>query len=273
MRTMAMVTSLWVVLLCELPVSVAPAQEASRTDARALFMEANATFQQALAIAPTDKAKSEAMLEECIARWRAISETTGARNSRIELNIANASMLLGDTGPAIVSYRRAQQLAPTDPAVRQGLASARQRVKTHIQTATQPIAWLTAWRAYTSPYSLLLAGGLFWSAAWIGAAARHAGLRLLPRWAAPALAAAALLVVAPLAADEVIRANRKEAVVVSAGVVARNGPSDAVYEPTFNEPLSPGVELTVEEFRADWARVTLPDGRETWVRTADLEVI
>ena len=87
-----------------------------------LFAEGNAKFREALAA--KDKAAAQALYAEAIARWRAVAEQGGIRNAKLYCNIANASLLSGDTGRAVANFERARQLDPSEAAALSGLEAA-----------------------------------------------------------------------------------------------------------------------------------------------------
>jgi hypothetical protein len=246
---------------------VAPAPAAN---ARQLFDAANASFRDALGT--KDKTAAKALFAESIARWRALVDEAGIRNSRLYANIGNAELLAGDTGRAVAAFRRGERLDASDPAIRAGLDAARRQAGA---APPVPATWsekALQWSGYLPRRTLLGVFAVLWITGWGVLLARIMGLRAA-RWGAPALLALGALAAAPVALSELLDSRLIHAVVVPPKAPAFNGPSDAVYQPTFKDGLPAGVEVRLLEERSGWSRVRLGDGQETWVRAADLERI
>lgn len=62
-------------------------------------------------------------------------------------------------------------------------------------------------------------------------------------------------------------------VVVLDPITAYNGPSEEVYEPTFESPLAAGMEAQLRETRGDWSQIELRNGTRTWVRSQAIESV
>lgn len=267
------VPRLFLVIIAAFFVPTAHISAAAETDLRTLFAEANEKFRHAVSLPPESRQQAETLYSEAAARWRAIADA-GISNSRLWLNIANASFLAGDVGRAIAAFRRAESLAPRDQAVIDGLAAARAIAGTSAPATQRSnvLRWITQSRQYLPRKwleSVLVAA---WSAAWLFAAVRLFR-PTWPRWPAVTLLSVSILAALPFALDLLtISEEGRSAVVVADRIIARNGPSDSVYEPTFQEPLRSGIELDVLETRGNWLRCRLPDGRETWLPSSALEV-
>ena len=265
----------------------------SDKDVRRLFDQGNALFRSALEKAQTDKAGSVSLFRDAAAAWRTIALDGHIHNARLEMNIANASLLAGDVPRAIAAFRRGQALDPSDLPIRNGLTAARRAAGTEglspgSTPAPSDIASQGGVRGTLHRIGALLADsarrtllylperGLLWIAAasyLIGMAAaglRTMGSRRLPRWCAAALLTVALLSAAPLVARDM--AAEPEGVIIAPGLSARSGPAD-LYDRAFKEPLQPGLEVQIEERRSDWLRVHLADGREAWVPAHGVEPI
>lgn len=196
----------------------------------------------------------------------------GIESAALHAFRGNALFLSGDLGRSIAAFRRAVRIDPTLPSARQGLAAARARVSTEVarEPAQRLSGALLAWRGHI-PRSVLLAvavGGM--GLAWLLAAARVLGARR----ALPACLGAIVVSgfgAAPLAIEAIIDAEAEHAVVVASEVAGLNGPSPGAYEPTFDRPITAGVEVIVIERRGAWSLVRLADGRETWLPDDALE--
>jgi hypothetical protein len=271
MRNARFAAALACILIGMLPAAAAAEESPGgpATDWRQLFDSANASFRDALAA--KDKTAARTLLGDAIVRWQALIDEAGIRNPKLYVNIGNAALLAGDTGRAVAAYRRAERLDATDPGVRAGLEAARRQAGT---TAPVPLTWSekALQRAgYLPRRALLTTFAILWIGGWTALLARLLGA-LASRRLAPTLLLLGALSASPVVAAEALDSRLVHAVVV-ARAPAFNGPSDAVYQPTFKDGLPTGVEVRVLAERSGWTRVRLGDGQETWVRAADLERI
>jgi hypothetical protein len=259
----------------------------------AYFKEGTREFAAGVELAPTDPSAARGRFAKAAAAWRTIVTDGGVRNPDLERNIGNASMLAGDAPRAIAAFRRALSLDPGDSAASAGLAAARRAAGTEAYAPGAPSTLSTGdpvggWRGALRSVSRVAGGVLdgalavvpppwwLWTAAtlhvggWTLAIARARGVGRVRRWMPIAVLAAAVVAAAPLIATDVRRWRSPEAVVVAAGVTARQGPAE-MYDPSFKETLTPGLEVTIGEERGEWSMIRLHDGRYAWVRSASLE--
>jgi hypothetical protein len=202
-------------------------------------------------------------------------------------------MLAGDAPRAIAAFRRALSLDPGDPAASAGLAAARRAAGTEAYAPGAPSepstgdpvgGWRGALRSVSRVAGGVLDGALavvpppwwLWAAAtlhvggWSLAIARARGIGRVRRWMPIAALATAVVAASPLIATDVRRWRSPQAVVVAPGVTARQGPAE-MYDPSFKETLTPGLEVTIGEERGEWSMIRLHDGRSAWVRSTSLE--
>jgi len=240
---------------------------------------ANQTFQRAIDRLSSDREAGTAFALESAALYRAIAREGQIQNHRLELNAGNAAMIGGDTGRAMLSFRRAEKIAPSNTAVRQSLAAARERVGTKVAPPPTAISFaravdlLLTWRNVIPRSAMVWLAALAYIGAWGFAAVSI--LRLMPRARIFGILAGtvAILAACSLGADEWDRTRVPAAVIVQPGVVGLNGPASGVYEPTYKSPLAPGVECIVVEVRGAWSHVRLNDGGLTWVPSSSLEYV
>lgn len=199
----------------------------------------------------------------------------GISNPNLLIDAGNAYLLGGDIGRAVLCFRRADLLRPSDQAVRAGLAEARERVQVHVPASSRSrvIGILTAWRAYIPASAMLLIFGTLYIAAWAIAGWSILKPHPLLRPIGVSLGLAAGVVGGLILLEKGTHDASRSGVVIVDGITARNGPSAVVYEPTFSTPLRPGVELNVLEQRNRWMRVRLADGRETWLPSHAVELV
>ena len=235
-----------------------------------LFSEANTQFRDALAT--KDRAAAKALLTESIARYRALTDDYGIRNPELYVNIGNACLVSGDAGRAIAAFRRGERYDAANEGVRAGLDAARKQVGSTAPVAPTFSERALQWAGYLPRRTLLASFALAWIAGWTVLLARIMGANWPVRIGAGLLGLGAILA-APVVTAEVLDSRLMHAVIVAAHAPAYNGPSEAVYQPTFKDGLPAGIEVRLLEQRDQWRRVRLGDGRETWVRAIDLEKI
>jgi hypothetical protein len=238
--------------------------------------QAGAKFNQATALLKTDTAGARALFDESIAAYQQALRDGHIANGGLYYNIANAYMLKGDLGRAILNYRRAQTLTPGDANLAANLANARQRVTPRIAPATEGrvLRTLLFWHYDLSAQVRFTIFALAFGALWLVALLRL--VSVAPGWAwwgAGVLAVVSGASLTSLLVDRTEKRESREAVVIEQSLVGRKGPDAGAYEPSFNEPLGPGVEVRIIESRPGWALVRLADGRETWAPQSALEVI
>ncbi len=260
------------VALAALAWTAAGRAELSPEQARGVFDEANRMFRQAGE--HKDPREAFGLYQSAALRYERLISEAGIRNEKLYYNLGNAYYRSGDFGRAILNYRRAQALAPSDSNVRQNLEAARgARTDRFTEpTETRVLRTLLFWHfdlAFGTRL-LLLAG--FSAAFWALAALRLLRPGRAPK---PALAivggvAAALLL--SVAAESWSVGDGQAGVIVASESMARTG-DGASYEPAFTEPLHAGAELRVLERRGEWVQGELPDGRTFWVEARDLETV
>ncbi|MEZ5363744.1 MAG: hypothetical protein R2748_15720 [Bryobacterales bacterium] len=265
---MRLAVALLSLLVCVHPLPAAlDAQQAKQ-----LFDEANGAFRQAGET--TDPREAFGLYQSAALRYERLLDEGGIRNAKLFYDLGNAYFRSGDFGRAILNYRRAQALAPSDSNVRQNLEAARAARTDRFAdpTETRVLRTLLFWHFDLSFGTRLALLAVFSAAFWCLAALRLFRPERVPR---PALALCGGLAAALLlsVAFEGWRAGDEAAgVIVAKEATARKGDGDN-YEPAFTEPLHAGAEIRVLERRGDWSHGELPDGRTFWVRDRDVEMV
>lgn len=240
---------------------------------RELLREGLNAFDQAVEVVRADPARAENLYRQSVAALGTLADN-GVRSAALEYDLGNAHFRLGELGQAILHYRRAQQLDPTDAALNANLTYARNRVEPYIEpSGTQKLTHrLTFWTAHTSMptrFRLTLIGSV---GGWLG-------LMLWLRWRSRALLTlSGLFVVLALANAASVawqlhdEAQRPPAVVVQGNHTLRLGRGES-YDPALNQQLGPGVEVRILNQRADWVEVQLPDDKTGWLPASAIEKI
>lgn len=242
--------------------SVARASEQSSLD---LLGAANEAFVESARVSATNPDRSEALLRRAIAGYRGALEEA-PRSARVRFNLGTALLLDGQVGEAVLELRRAARLAPGDARIAQNLAAARGRVRTKVNVSEERSALqrLSVWRGGVSQRTrFLFAIALINLGVLVGVVRLTPLKGAAPAWIGWTALGAGLLSGGTLWVDHAM--IDKRAAIVIEERMGRTGPGERVYEASFTSPLSEGVEATVLETRAGWARVRLLDGRETWL--------
>ncbi|MFI4896801.1 MAG: hypothetical protein ACIARR_03135 [Phycisphaerales bacterium JB059] len=219
--------------------------------------------------------ESDRLLDEAARIYQRLSDDRSVRSAELERSLGGSLLMLGETGRGVLHLRRAERLDPTDRATRETLAYARDQVRSGVAPSVGSRVRAVAlwWRGHV-PRNLVLSGALgSWVLAW-----SIAILRRLRGWHGGGVVIGTLLGTsvlggALLGSEYWLDRVSREGVLVEDGVLARNGPSEAVYPPTFTEPMRAGVELRVLERREGWTRVELRNGQETWVPADAVELV
>lgn len=193
----------------------------------------------------------------------------GARNPVLERNLGNAFLLAGDLPQAILSYRRGLRLSPNDPALREALMQARERV---VYPASGGLGRPRSdphppWLPHVRAEVLLIAAGIAYALAWIGLTR----WRMVRRRRLLSGGLIALLVAGLFAVWLMVRAGREReeaahplVVICRDGVLLRRGDGPA-FPPRYDTPIHRGVEARRLFARDGWVQIELSDGEIGWV--------
>lgn len=216
---------------------------------------------------------SRGFLDEAGARFAEAASLLYARgrvSADVEAAAGNAALLGGDAGSAVLRFRRALLADPDHAGAAAGLRAARALVEAAPEAGLRS----SARDATDAAIGVFGRDALFWAAAgghavfWLalgwGVWRRVMGCGFGVGWVVAAAAVVCVSAGGVLMAHAVL-AEPGEAVVLQQEVVARTGPSEAVYPAAFDGPLAAGVEGVVVNERAGWAQVRTADGTVSWV--------
>ena len=206
---------------------------------RGLLEQANEKFRQATRVAPEDPAAAKLLYRESIVRFEKIIGVGNVRNGKLFYNLANAYLLKGDVGRAILNYRRAERLTPEDRNLQDNLAFARSQVRDSIPVPSgrRVLDTVLAWHNGLPLLPRLVVFVLAFDLIWL-----LAGLKLLNlvrfslRLHVAMLAVVAALCFSSVIVDEVGSRRANEGVIVAEQVVGRKGPDPVGYAPSFRAP-------------------------------------
>lgn len=256
-------------LVC--PLAAAGPEALSSARQREILRDALTAYDQAVAVARTDPTHAAQLYRQAASGFLALRDA-GLLNAGLEYNLGNTYFRLGELGPAILHYRRAERLAPSDPRLQANLRYARDRVEPRIATSgqTRLTRQLLFWHYHTSVRQR------FWTLATLSAI----GWPLLFVWLVwrrrPVLVTGLVIVILALAAggsaywqirDE---ARSPPAVIVGREQLLRLGRGEG-SDPALKQPLGPGVELRILQQVGDWVEVRLPNDQTGWLPAAAVE--
>ncbi|MGV8074852.1 MAG: hypothetical protein AB2L11_09905 [Syntrophobacteraceae bacterium] len=239
-----------------------------------LYREAESSFRQANELLRSDPDKAKELFEKAALYFEAIHREGGIENGRLFYNIGNVYFRLGDTGKAILNYRRAERFIPNDINLQQNLNFARSRCVDKIEPKPQTMVFriLFFWHydigGMTRAWLFAAIFGLLWVFASIYLVKRKVWLR----YVSASCAVISLLLLCSLAVQAYEQSRIRSGVILENEVVGRKGDS-VTFEPTFKEPLHPGVEFNLVEERKGWLHIELADGRRCWIPETAAEMI
>ncbi len=199
---------------------------------------------------------------------------SGVKTPALYYNLGNAHLQRSRLGDAILAYRRAEQLDPSDPRLQENLAYAQSlRIDQIPERAGHAIlARLFGWRQIASWQNrFLLTIGLYvacWTMLGAGLWLSRRGL-LFGSLAAGALS---LIVASSCFYDWWRTHHAIEGVLLHDEIVVRKGNGEG-FEPAFQERLHSGTEFDLLEARGDWIHVQFPDGSDGWIRADDAGLV
>jgi tetratricopeptide (TPR) repeat protein len=224
---------------------------------------AASAYKRGLELQAHDPAAAQEQFRQAARHYEQLA-AGGHQNSRLFYNLGHAYLQAGDLGRAVLSYRRAERLDPSDPRPQEALAHVRRLLPGCTappapawQRAVTASAWLSpAWRVWLGAVGYLF-GWLLLVAAWWRSR----------RWLAFAgtpLLLAGLCVLGSAAWQFQQDALYPRGVVCDQAVVLREG-NGASFRPVRADPLPPGAEFRTLAENNGWLRVRLPDGTKGWL--------
>ena len=252
----------------------ASAEELSEADMSELFTQGKDLFRQANELAGKDAAAAHELYQKAALRFERITREGGVQNGKLYYNIGNAYFRMNDLGRAILNYRKAQQLIPNDPNLRQNLDFARLRRvdKLDVKAEEKVMRTLFFWHYDVPSRIRSVIFGVGFTAFWAAAAVLLFVRRPFLSWVQGIGAVIAILMLGSLLVESSTLKNAAAGVILAKEVVARKGDS-TTYEASFKEPLHAGTEFTVVEDRGDWVQVELTDARRCWLPAKSIGLV
>ncbi len=265
-----------IVLFCVLVLTAACAfggeNALSEQEIYSQFTEANLLFDQGNA---ADGDDADKLYGEAILHFEKIVDEGGIKNAGLYYNLANAYLLKGDVGRAIVNYRRSEKLDGSNTDIKKNLAFARSRRIDQVQIKTEKkvLQTLFFWHYDFSMKIRFFLACLFFAILCLGLTAILWFGRKTPLPAVCAISAILVLGFATsVSVEKVLSSKVNCGVIVDDSVLARQGDGHN-YPPSFKDPLHSGTEFDLIKTQSGWYNIQLSDGSEGWVPQSSAELI
>jgi len=231
-----------------------------------ILSEAREAYNAGLTTVRKDPQQAALSFADAARRFQQLVDE-GVVNGRLEYNLGNALLQMGEVGRSIQHSRAAENLIPGDPKLRHNLEYARSLTQSHIAPSGGRAlsAALLGWHRNTTiraRFTVFITAYLvFWLLLTVSLVAPR------PWWWWPVAATGVVWLACGLSvgADLLGTGHYREGVVLLDDVVVRKGNSEG-FEPQFQQPLHQGVEFRVLEQRPGWLSIELPDGKSGWIR-------
>ena len=246
----------------------------SKEQISTLFSQANDAFRQANStVDDTDKANS--LYEKAVLGYEKIIREGHIENPKLYYNLANAYLLKGDVGRAILNYRCAEKLDKSGSDIRKNLAFARSRRvdKVEIKTEKQILQTLVFWHYDFSMRAKFAVACVCFAVLCLGLTVMIWFGRTAPLTAVTVVSAVIFVCfMGSLAVEQYSQAANLSGVIISPEVVAYQGDGQN-YPPSFKAPLHAGTEFELIERRPSWFHIKLADGSDGWIQQNTAEII
>ncbi|MCC9599215.1 hypothetical protein LOC67_01485 [Stieleria sp. JC731] len=207
---------------------------------------------------------------------KAIDSIAPPVKADLYVNLGNAALGADHLAGAVLAYRRALRVDPSNEKARQNLVHARSILPGWVPVPEDEMlafgSFVGSMRQLRSADWQSLAAVMFFIAALCFAASRVGPAKL--RWIAYPVLFGWVAVIVFIAIHGALRGgdSPEEAVIVIPDVIARSADSPGAPA-KLTEPLPAGVEITVIEQRDQWVHAALSDGRDLWLRASEIELI
>ena len=239
-----------------------------------LFEKANQAFRQANAIAD-DPDRTKRLYEDAILNYEKIISDGQVKNPKLYYNLANAYLLNGDIGNAILNYRRAETLDKADTNVQKNLAFARsRRVDTvTVKSEQRILQTLFFWHYDFAVRTKFLLACVFFAIVCIALTVMTWRSRAAPLVVTGVICGfLTICFLTSVVIESRVRANRVSGVITAEKVIARQG-DGRNYPESFMDPLHAGTEFDLLERRSGWLHVRLSDNSDGWIPDNAAELI
>ncbi len=235
--------------------------------------QAQEAYDRGVSVGRGQPQEAEASFRRAAERFQQLVDD-GLENGRLYYNLANAYLQAGETGRAILHYRKAQRLIPGDAKLEHNLEYARSLRRNRIAPSGQRAlaAALLGWHQRTSLGARFNVFAVFYLGFWLLLTGQILRPRPLLRWLIGPAAVIWIGCGLSVATDVLFEGRLGEGVVLADDCVVRKGNSEG-FEPQFAQPLHQGVEFGIVETRPGWLLIELPDQKTGWIRADQVGLV
>ena len=246
---------------------------------------AEQAYLDGLSLMDSDPTGARAEFEQAARGYKELLDN-GAHSSGAWFNLGNALLRSDRVGEAIVAYRRAERIDPSNDDVAANLAVARTRVESRIEPDANNMSFsnVASWWHPVSPATRLWIALGCWIGFWVLLSLRCSRRRddqdqpesefaraswLTGIWATISIA---VIAAGTLLFDTAFANMYPVGVITNDQIVLRSGNGDG-FAAIAEEPLDEGVEFTILESRPGWWRIELADGTVGWIPAEDAQAV
>jgi len=231
-------------------------------------------FHQANEQVQSDPTRAKELYTQAILRWQKIIDEGEIANGYLYYNIANAYLLKGHIGEAILNYRRAERLGMAGPDLVKNLAFARsKRVdQVPVRTEKRVLQTLFFWHYDLAGRLRFLFGCISWAVFFLAAALRLWWRRSFLAWLIGVSLFLLICFGGSVCIEQMQAGRHQQGVIVVDSVVARQGDGEN-YAAGFKDPLHEGTEFELQEQRGNWLRIRLANGSAAWIPAQAAQII
>lgn len=233
---------------------------------------ANKAFDKAAGASAED---AEKYFSEAILHFERIINEGGIKNSKLYYNLANAYLLKGDVGRAIVNYRRSEKLDSANRDAKKNLAFARSRRVDAVELTEKKrvLKTLFFWHYdFSLPRRFIAACVSFAGLMAVFTLMLWFGRKTWFNVCAVIFFAGLFCFASSVWVEHFAGSRQVCGVIVAKEVIARQG-DGMNYPASFKEPLHSGTEFEVIRQQSGWVNIELSDGSKGWLPDSSVEFI
>ena len=238
-----------------------------------LYNQANQDFSRANSTDDTEHAKK--LYKKAILGFERIIDEGQVKNAKLYYNLANAYLLHGQIGKAILNYRRAERHDGSDQNIKKNLTFARSKRtdKFVIKAEKRVLQTLFFWHYDFSLQTKFLLMCIFFGTVCLSSTAvikfgRNSSLL--------AVIIICGIIIICLFASVVIESKKQTdtiyGIITAEEIVARQGDGQN-YPESFKAPLHEGTEFELLEHRPQWLHIKLSDDSDAWIPVDSAELV
>lgn len=196
----------------------------------------------------------------------------GITSAAVYYNLGNCYYRLGKIAPAILSYERANRLAPDDPDILHNLKLVNLKTLDRIEQLPElfVIGWIRSLSAFipvsTSSILFILSWIVCFGALAVSSLTFRFTLIRITRWTALVTFVLAIFFGALFFVQRSQLATRDEAIVTPSVVTAKSSPDEKSVDAFV---IHMGLKVKLSDAVGEWVKITLADGKVGWILASE----